>query len=141
MCLKTRSAEENRYVNKYHINKYHVDVSMSFETTWLDNFKEHLNNGSVSFHFTDHCKERNMERHIPIIPCERFIREGTCFEYKTIGDTLYRFAIRLAGKIKDYIAVFQPQICNGRLEMWVVTYYVNRKNDTHFTLRTWEYVN
>lgn len=139
MCLKTRKAEQNRSVNPSHVNKYHVDLSINFDTTWLEEFQKHLNEGSVNFHFTKHCKERNAERRIPIIPCEKFLREGTCFEYKTIGDTLYRFAIRLIGKFKDYVAVFQPQIYKGKLEMWVVTYYANNKNDTHFTLRTWEY--
>ena len=139
MCLKTRRAEQNRHVNPSHVNKYHVDLSITFDTTWLDNYQEYLEKGDINFHFTGHCKERNIERRIPVIPCEKFLKEGTCFEYKTIGDTLYRFAIKLVGKFKNYVAVFQPQIYKGKLEMWVVTYYVNDKNDTHFTLRKEEY--
>ena len=139
MSLRTRNAKENRNVNKSLVKKYHEDLSINFDTTWLEKFQEYLEKGLIKFHFTGHSKERSHEKRIPEIPCEKFIKEGTCFEYKTIGDTLYRFAIRLVGRFKDYVAVFQPQIYKGKLEMWVVTYYSNNKNDTHFSLRTYEY--
>ena len=139
MEFKPRKAEENYAVNQSRINKYHVDISSSFNTDWIKKFQQYINDGLVKFRFSGHCRQRRIEKNIPIIACEKFIREGICFEYKLIDDTLYRFAIRLAGKVMDYIAVFQPQIRNGKLEMVVITYYTNDKNDFHSTLREWEY--
>ena len=139
MHLRTRKAKENRFVDKSRINKYHMDLSINFDTTWLEKFQEYLEKGLIKFHFTEHSKDKRQQKRIPEIPCEKFIKEGICFEYKTIGNTLYRFAIRLIGKFKDYVAVFQPQIYKGKLEMLVITYYTNSKNDTHFYLNTYKY--
>lgn len=141
MDIRPRHAEQNHYINPGLINKYHFQVSKSFNTAWLSGIRQYITTGKVKFRFTRHCKERCLEKNIPSIPCERFIKEGLCFEYKTIGNTLYRFAVRLVGKLNDYIAVFQPELRDGILEMVVVTYYSNSKNDHHRTLRRWEYCN
>ena len=139
MNFKTRTAEENHYVNQSLVNKYHRDISSSFNVSWIEKFQQYVSKGLVKFRFTEHCRQRSIEKKIPFISCENFIKDGVCFEYKLIGDTLYRFAVRFAGEVKDYIAVFQPQLRNGFLEMVVITYYTNDKNDYHSTLRTWEY--
>ena len=139
MDIELRHAERNLHVNPTLIDKYHTEVSKSFNTAWLKNIQQYLHKGMTKFRFTKHCNDRRIEKHIPLISTEKFIEEGVCFEYKLIQNTLYRFAVRLMGKLQDYVAVFQPEWKNGKLELVVVTYYANDKNDNHRTLRRWEY--
>ena len=140
MSLALRSAQQNFHVDQRSVNKYHAEVSRSFDVAGIAAVQERLGNGATKFRFTQHCKQRSAEKHIPMISCERFLKEGKCFEYKLVGERLFRFAVRLVGKIRDYVAVFQPQVRNdGQVEVVVVTYYANSKDDQHRTLRTEEY--
>ena len=88
-----------------------------------------------------HFHDRENEKSIPVMSMEYILEHGNCFEYKMIGDELYRLAFRISGdKDKDYIFVIEPYIlADGSIEVNIVTCYANYKTDTHRTLRVAEY--
>lgn len=135
-----RFYKKKNWVNKMEIKKFHRKLS-GFQRLLIDKtqkfFLENLKRCFRIPHFYD----RENEKSVPVMSVEYILKHGNCFEYKMIGDELYRLAFRVSGdKDKDYIFVIEPYIlADGSIEVNIVTCYANYKTDTHKTLRVSEY--
>ena len=135
-----RFYEKKFWVNKMEIKKFHRELPGYQGLLIYRTQKFFLANLKRCFRIP-HFLDRETEKSVPVMSMEYILKHGNCFEYKMLGDELYRLAFRISGdEDKDYIFVIEPYIlADGSIEVNIVTCYANYKTDTHKTLRVSEY--
>ena len=134
--MELRNASDKMmYVYENDINKYHREIK-GFKGIDIFKIQKYLLENCKKFSFRYHFLERKEEKEVPTIDTKEILKHGSCFEYKMVGDKLYRFALRVSGsKDKDYVFVLEPFTKrNGEVQVDFVTCYANFKRDTHRTL-------
>ena len=128
------------FVYENDVTKFHREIK-GFKGIEIFKIQKYLLNNCKIFFSSFHFLERKEEKNIPDIEVKELLKHGSCFEYKMVGDKLYRFALRFSGnKDKDYVFVLEPFVkTNGETQVKFVTCYANYKNDVHRSLRTFNY--
>lgn len=140
--MELRTKAENFFVDYDSVKKYHNVASADFATQEIKKLMHYLAQNTECVHTSFHQRLRRSEKSIPFIPFKDYMEKGTCFEYKVIGNTLFRLAVRIEGEYdEDFISVFQPQWnSKNQLEVVIITSYANNRYDSHKTLKKKEYV-
>ena len=135
MLIMNRDKHVKDVVKKYHISQPTFDIDDVYK------IKSVIRRKTTKIVSTEHFKEMQKERNIPLYPIYTIMKYGRVFEIKMIRGMLYRLSIRMEAKNKkDYIYVIEPKFVDeSNIRVTFVSCYTNNRYDEHDTLNIEEY--